>query len=528
MPKIRQYEAGDLTIRPDDRASSASANAARAVGALMQTAGNLQMDKGVGEVIRLGGKAVYDFTEARERSAGAATAAEMQHNLTKTWDQWVKDADPNDPELADKFRTTVMQPALDKWRESFWTEGGQQYADRTLAQTRDHFFQKTTADMSTLAGEAAALNARRATNLLTNMVKDDPSALTLAMTSLDDSVVAAVRSSPNITGTQAAKLVKGLKQEGMEAIVLAAVTGAIQRNPTEGVKLASDPRFAPFISGEKVKSLEAFARSEQRAARAEERYNEVAKERLEQKQSDATEIDILKRIEAGEKVTKADMLDLPPEQLNRQAKERLLSRMETMARREEALPAVSRPIYLDLSSRIRLPEEDPNRVKSLDEIWEAQKDLTHADFNRLVNQFREQRTPDGAQLQERERAFFESLKPQFNGDLDKEGPQRLYNLQMEYFRRKGELMQQGKSPYLLLDPASPEYMGKQQTLQGFQVPLDEQARNLARRMTGGMSVDERKVREQYPDAEKLPNGGFRVKRVNPATGKEEYFRVTPR
>jgi hypothetical protein len=222
------------------------------------------------------------------------------------------------------------------------------------------------------------------------------------------------------------------------------------------------------------------------------------------------------------------MLDLPSEQLNRQAKERLLSRMETMARREEALPAVSRPIYLDLSSRIRAPEGDPNRIKSLDEIWDAQKDLTHADFNRLVNQFREQRTPDGARLQERERRFFESMKPMFSADIDKEGLQRLYLFQDEYERRRDLMIREGKSPYGLLDPASPDYMGKPGVLQPFQAPLSEQAQNLARRVTGVVPADEQKMRSQYPDAQKGPDGNWRVKRMNPATNKEEWFRVTPR
>ena len=111
-----------------------------------------------------------------------------------------------------------------------------------------------------------------------------------------DSVDAIVGSSPNLKGVTGAKMRTELGFATAQAIVLSAVSGAIEKNPEAGLKMASDPKYAQYISGDKVKSLEREARQVQRADQAEIRLARQERRLMEQDRSDAVETEYLKKL----------------------------------------------------------------------------------------------------------------------------------------------------------------------------------------------------------------------------------------
>ena len=138
MPRLPEYDAGNLALQPTERGVDALLQTARRAGALYREAAGAitgAAEAGAtaaGDVARsMGGvaNAVVEglqqqetYAGHREISKGAAAGAQLFSNLTAEWDDTVKKADPNDPSVAAKFRETVLNPSLEKFREAFQLE----------------------------------------------------------------------------------------------------------------------------------------------------------------------------------------------------------------------------------------------------------------------------------------------------------------------------------------------------------------------------------------------------------------------
>lgn len=215
--------------------------------------------------MRTVGEVAVQQIEHHEISHGAAGFAGLSDTMTRTWNGLVKDADPNDATVGARFMESAVEPELEKFKQGFITEGGQKFAEARVEALRTHLFQKTAADMSTLAADAVEVNHRQTVNGLSNTVHDDPSSLDYSLKTLEASTGALVGSSPNLTGTAAAGVQTKLMQSGKEAIVKSAVLGAIEKNPDAGLKLAEDPRYSPYITGAEVKQFATYAKAQQRS-----------------------------------------------------------------------------------------------------------------------------------------------------------------------------------------------------------------------------------------------------------------------
>ncbi len=145
------------------------------------------------------GKQVVDYEDHKEISTGAATFAKLQENLTKQWNDQAKTADPNDPSVAAKFRETVLEPALENFKGQFNTEKSQQFAEQKAESLRSHLYEKTAADMSSLAGIAVRKNINDSTTSMSNTAILDPSSVPNLLKGVDHSIAGIVGSSPTMT-----------------------------------------------------------------------------------------------------------------------------------------------------------------------------------------------------------------------------------------------------------------------------------------------------------------------------------------
>jgi hypothetical protein len=123
--------------------------------------------------------------------------------------------------------------------------------------------EKTTADMSMLAGEAVKINHRQTVNSLSATVHDDPSSIDFALAGLKSSAEGLISSSPNLRGTDVAKVRGELQQTGAEAIVKSAAIGYIEKTGKmpDWVK---DPKYSGFVNGAELKMLEKAAQTQQK------------------------------------------------------------------------------------------------------------------------------------------------------------------------------------------------------------------------------------------------------------------------
>ncbi len=501
MPNIREFNAPDnLGLSPSSLGVDAAAGAARRIGSAYNEAGDAastvgnQFARNLDSSIRAAGDVVVKYAEHREISQGAAELAKTTDALTKIWNDAAKNADPNDPTVAAKFRETVVEPTLAKYGDGFLTEGGQKWAEGQVQSLRKHLQTKSDADMGTLAANAVAVNFRQTANTLSNTAMNDPSAVDHLLNTIDSSVGAMVDSSPNLRGADAAKARMQLTEKAKEDIVKSGAIGAIQRaRDPEAEAQRWGEKYPQYISGSDLKMLSANARAQLRADRADETNARVLQEREALKASDERETKYLQKLysddakEVSQVSTKAIVNDPT---LTRTAKERMIGVVNREFKPETAAQ-VSNGNAMELLDRLRRPEGDPERIDSLDPLYKARIDgkLNKTDFEMLRKEFTEVRTPEGEKLTTRKTAFMTAVKSSITGSnplmgkIDKDGDLNSYRLMVDLDTKIAEFKKAGKNPYDLLDPSKPDYMGRPEALRPYQKTLQESIQSQARSLT---------------------------------------------
>lgn len=254
----------------------------RALGGETAQVGD-QNARNLGSAVADAGKVAVDYLDHQQVAQGAVAYAGMNDRLTNAWNDIVKRADPNDPTVADQFREQILEPELDKFKQSFWTEKSQQWAEGRVDALRNHMFEKTSADMGSLAADAVAVNVRQSANHLTNTAMADPSSVSHLLESVDASVGAIVDTSPNLKGAAAAKVRMQLTEQTKEAVVKAGAIGAIRssQNP-EAAAAAWSSKYPDYINGAEVKQLADAARQQLRFIGIENRANQAEARRKQQ------------------------------------------------------------------------------------------------------------------------------------------------------------------------------------------------------------------------------------------------------
>src|SRR5262245_8153082 len=280
MPNIRAYDAGDIGLRPTETGVESRAATARRVGAfynqlagateglaretrrlggefeaLGSFKGHLEAATGarIGSTIKVAGDAAVDYLSHREISQGAAEFARLNSDLTDQWNEAVKQADPNDPSLAGRFREETLNPALEKFQQAFTTEKGQNWALSHTTSLRMHMDQRTTADMATMAGHAVTVNMRQMANSWSNTARNDPSAVDYLLRTVDSSVGGVIDSSPNLKGAAAAKVRMEVTQKAKEDIVKAGALGAIEKSgdPEKAAAIFAE-RYPDYVNAQEI------------------------------------------------------------------------------------------------------------------------------------------------------------------------------------------------------------------------------------------------------------------------------------
>lgn len=495
MPNIREAPAQNLEIRPSETGIDAFQSAARRVGAFYGQAADDFTSTGqrfAGDVKAVGDIAVKQV-EHHEIANGSANFAKLQNDLTQKWNDAAKNADPTDPTVAAQFREKVMEPALQQFGEKgFLTEGGEKFAESHVNALRQHMFEKTSADMSTLAGEAVKVNAAKTINNLSSTVQQDPSSIDFALKTADSSFSGIVGSSPNLNAADAGRVKTELLQHAKEQIVKSAALGYIEKTG-EVPKWATDPKYADYINGAELKQLSQAARyynrlneSDNRAARVQRDYE--AKVDFNKKANDL-EISTIPN-NAGEKPQLPSDYWQKLRELGTHPGAALEpGRLRTMVTNGEALTdrlnkpepiaRISHDTTMGMLTRIRA--SDASKLTDNGPIYEAyqQGKLNTADFNFLNGEFNNLRTPEGQMLDKDRGNFSKSFARLIDGNMNATGEhsvlgtQRMYEFEMDARRQEADLRKKGLDPHLTYDPRSEYFFGRPENIAKYRVSMQE-------------------------------------------------------
>lgn len=267
---ISEFNAGNLKLQPSQTGEESVVRSAYRIGAFGRQQAQAYDTEGraIGGGIAAAGQAALKYEDHREISKGANDGSQMWLGLEQQWNNTVKTADPNDPRVAQRFRDDVLEPALEDFQDGFHTERSQEWSTRYVEQMRQHFFTKTSADMSTLAGIATHDNAMRTANTLATAVYADPSSLGTAFDTFDHSLDGLAGSSPTLSAADAAKIRETFGDEAKKQMVSAAVHGAIARGG-DWHSIADNPKYSPYINAPEIQQFARVEKFYQRGAEVE-------------------------------------------------------------------------------------------------------------------------------------------------------------------------------------------------------------------------------------------------------------------
>lgn len=273
MPNIRTYENTEqLTARLNPDTKVVAGNAALTSSKVRaETLSNFGQE--VGGAVKYFGEKYQEHQAQREISQGLATSAEILANTTESWNNTAKNADPNNPATADKWREENLEPILQAWVSGFSTERGKAWAEAQVGSMRNHFFEKTAADQSVLAGSAVAKNLRTFIDSATRTVQSDVSTTTTMLGTVDTAVEAILQSNPNLTVAQQTQIRDELTPAWKKEIALNAGQAIARGDPTLAQTMLSNgtmPGEEHLDAGDKEK-LYGFAASMKNAAETDAR-----------------------------------------------------------------------------------------------------------------------------------------------------------------------------------------------------------------------------------------------------------------
>lgn len=509
MPQIKEYDAGNLQLNPTERGVDARTQAARRIGAFAsQAAGAItgaaeagvtaandvaRSMSGVTNAVVEGLQQQEDYAGHRAISQGAADGIKLKDQLEDKWNVAVAEAakrDPNDPTVKAKFMEQELQPALENFKAAYGgTDLGAKWADQFVQHTAQHFSQKTSADMMTLAGKAVETNVRQLQNTsAANAFKNpDFHNVDFLVGNVSNSIDAMVASS-NVKGAESARLRTDLTQKTIEQIVKSAAIGAIQKS-SNPEKTADEftSRYSQYITPGEGREFASAARGAIRLNNTEARAARTEAER-------AARQDFRQKVNQLEGESIPDNLGDPPK-MPENAFQRLrelanhpgaafetgrltatVKQFETISERQnkpEPLARVSHATTAALFQDLR-----DGKMVDLKPIYEAfgRGDLNNADFNFLVKAHGDLRSPEGAAMNDDRKEFFKRYAATIDGAMDMGGhsalgSQRMYAFEMEARRQEIDLRKKGQDPHSLYDPSSPNFLGKQ--VAKYHVSFDE-------------------------------------------------------
>jgi hypothetical protein len=224
----------------------------------------------------------------------------------------------------------------------------------------------------------------------------------------------------------------------------------------------------------------------------------LRRERDIQRASDQAENEIAANLMSEKPtLTRADISD--NQKLTQTAKTYMLS-LEDRAAAPDPDAAISNVAARGLLDRIRLSDDDPNKIASLDQIYDAYigRRLNRDDFNFVRKEFFAKQTPADAPLLAHKQAFLKGVAPALDrsdpliGEIDQLGRSKMYLLERDIDRKIDQYLKDGKDPFDLFDRSKPDYIGKPESLERYrttvQEALEENSRQLRSTAVSGTTA----------------------------------------
>lgn len=463
MPNITQFNApqGDIP-QPTERAEST----AREVGTVFNRLGREQGEAIGGAISRVGGQIgqqIDDHNTSQAIGHGAAVYSSLFSDLTNRWNDLAKNADANDNSVQQGFTEKVLEPSLQKFTQGFENQPAraQEWATRQADSARQHFFEKTSADMGTRAADAAHKNATTLEMNMSNAAFNDPSVLEHASDTIKSSIDAMVKSSPYMTADMAFKAKTELTDRLQKSVAVSTAMGIGSRDPDQLIKELGSGKFDQYLDhAEQNKLLEAANRFKEQKFVTDNREYEL-KKRAQVEAAEGAKNDYVSAIISGKGLSAKDVAFDP--KLRPEDKENIVNFAAEHARQlrekvdntphPEMVRSLLNGMFDDAKNGVDFDPQEVRDTFTSGHLNPREEAELEARGNAMDKPFERQFS---AQIQHVERAIVSS--PYLAGKQPGELAGITNQIESDARTTLDAWRQQGKDVRPLLDPKSSEYL----------------------------------------------------------------------
>lgn len=253
MAVIRQYESPVRGLRPDETGPEAFQRAGYRIAAGFREAG-AALGRGIATAGRAVGNDVNKYVSQQEVSDISAHGALLSQSFHNQWNEIAKSANPQDQHYGQQFLQNTVEPELEKFQSGFTTDAGRAYAREMTNHIRETMYHTVAADTSTMAADAVVKNLATYDNSTQTTLYQNPELLTDRLNNIDKTVDALVKSYPDLTPDEAAKLRDETTTKLKEGATKSAFLGVADRNPQMAETMLNNGQFGQYLDGAQAHS----------------------------------------------------------------------------------------------------------------------------------------------------------------------------------------------------------------------------------------------------------------------------------
>lgn len=380
--------------------------------------------------------------------------AQAQADWTNEYQKQLQEGTLDSEDFNSKFNT-----AMEKAAEDVTTRAGRLYFNQASAQLKAHFLETAAIGQAELKGAKAKENYNKSLQMNSSTLLNDPSSFGLVNSLQQQSI-----QTLTTNGTLPAKAAGELSLHSQTELAKSAVRGWINLNPEDAKAQLNQGKWDEYIGGELKHQLIGEAEQAANARLVEDnRLKKQQQEVLKQQQTE-TQNQFLEKLSKNTLSAK-EVLSSNLDPFGTGSKEQFIKLIAENDKTKGEVRTDSNT-KMNLWNRIHLPDGDPNKLLNENELNAYfGKGLTYPDIKELRDEIQGRHTQEGRDesdlkqnvIREAQDAIVK--RDQLTGVADPIATNQYNRWFSNFIKNYNEQRQKGVSPYKLLTPGTPEYLG---------------------------------------------------------------------
>lgn len=398
-----------------------------------------------------------------------AEVSDVHANLSKTQAVWTQkyQQELQQGTLDTETFSQEFSDAMDAQAETVSTRAGKNYFNQASAALKAHFTMAAAEGQAELAGAKARSNYVESLNAGSSTLLNDPSSFELVNSLQEKSIDNLVA-----TGGLPAAKADELKAQSRNDLAKSSIRGWIKLDPEATVQELNSGRWDSVLGDHKTPGGDV---KNQMIGEAEQavRGKSVEQERMKRQQKEAAEAaqtatqnEFLAKMSVDQLSTK-DILESGLEPFGSGSKEQFIKLLQQHEEQKAQKIKTDPGTFMTLWDDIHLPDGDPKKIVDENDLNKYMgRGLTVQDINILRGEIQGKKTLAGEDeaalkknMTEMARAKLVKTNP-MTGIPDPSGMELYQKFTVNFLSDYNEQRKKGKTPRELLDPASPDYLGK--------------------------------------------------------------------